>query len=63
MADLREDVPAEAEVALRDGLRGSAVQVVDFDTHINDPSFGRAAADRLHRLITGTRAKSAADCV
>jgi uncharacterized protein (UPF0261 family) len=37
--------------ALRDGLRGSAVEVAEYDTHINSPSFGRAAADRLHRLI------------
>jgi uncharacterized protein (UPF0261 family) len=38
--------------ALRDGLAGSAVEVVEYDTDINDPAFGRAAADRLHRLIT-----------
>ncbi|MEV6651840.1 Tm-1-like ATP-binding domain-containing protein [Streptomyces sp. NPDC051219] len=38
--------------ALRDGLRDSAVEVVDFDTHLNDPAFGRAAAERLHRMIT-----------
>jgi uncharacterized protein (UPF0261 family) len=38
--------------ALRDGLSGSAVEVVEYDTDINDPAFGRAAADRLHRLIT-----------
>ncbi|MFF8610435.1 Tm-1-like ATP-binding domain-containing protein [Streptomyces sp. NPDC015346] len=37
--------------ALRDGLRGSAVDVVEIDTHIGDPSFGRAAADLLQRLI------------
>jgi uncharacterized protein (UPF0261 family) len=46
--------PALDEVlfaALRDGLRGSAVEVVEYDTDINGPSFGRAAADRLHRLI------------
>ncbi|MEU9861172.1 Tm-1-like ATP-binding domain-containing protein [Streptomyces sp. NPDC047971] len=39
--------------AVRDGLRGSAVEVVEVDTHLNDPSFGRAAADLLHRLIVG----------
>ncbi|WP_137991783.1 Tm-1-like ATP-binding domain-containing protein [Streptomyces vilmorinianum] len=39
--------------AVRDGLRGSAVEVVEIDTHLNDPSFGRAAADLLHRLIEG----------
>ncbi|MET9800909.1 Tm-1-like ATP-binding domain-containing protein [Streptomyces sp. NPDC006368] len=37
--------------AVRDGLRGSAVEVVEVDTHINDPSFGRAASDLLHRMI------------
>lgn len=37
--------------ALRDGLRGSAVRLHDYDTHINDPVFGRAAADRLHAMI------------
>lgn len=39
--------------ALREGLHGSAVEVREFDTHINDPAFGRATADLLHRLITG----------
>ncbi|MFB6619631.1 Tm-1-like ATP-binding domain-containing protein [Streptomyces sp. NPDC056367] len=37
--------------ALRDGLRGSAARLHDYDTHINDPAFGRAAADRLHAMI------------
>ncbi|MDX3537066.1 Tm-1-like ATP-binding domain-containing protein [Streptomyces sp. MB09-01] len=37
--------------ALRDGLRGSAARLYDYDTHINDPAFGRAAADRLHDMI------------
>ncbi|MEU9720103.1 Tm-1-like ATP-binding domain-containing protein [Streptomyces sp. NPDC047976] len=37
--------------ALREGLRGSAARLYDYDTHINDPSFGRAAADRLHAMI------------
>ncbi|MEU4269970.1 Tm-1-like ATP-binding domain-containing protein [Streptomyces sp. NPDC026092] len=39
--------------AVRDGLRGSPVDVVEFDTHLNDPTFGRAAAELLHRLIEG----------
>ncbi|MEU9993823.1 Tm-1-like ATP-binding domain-containing protein [Streptomyces sp. NPDC050848] len=39
--------------AVKDGLRGSPVDVVEFDTHLNDPTFGRAAADLLHRLIEG----------
>ncbi|MFF7714484.1 Tm-1-like ATP-binding domain-containing protein [Streptomyces sp. NPDC007988] len=38
--------------ALREGLRGSPVETVDLPTHINDPSFGRTAAERLHGLIT-----------
>ncbi|CAM5268561.1 Tm-1-like ATP-binding domain-containing protein [Streptomyces avidinii] len=37
--------------ALREGLRGSAARLYDYDTHINDPAFGRAAADRLHTMI------------
>ncbi|MEU6313749.1 Tm-1-like ATP-binding domain-containing protein [Streptomyces sp. NPDC047014] len=37
--------------ALREGLRGSAARLHDYDTHINDPVFGRAAADRLHTMI------------
>ncbi|MFB7742453.1 Tm-1-like ATP-binding domain-containing protein [Streptomyces sp. NPDC056132] len=37
--------------ALRAGLRGSAVEIVEYDTHLNDPAFGRAAADRLHAAI------------
>ncbi|MER6313169.1 Tm-1-like ATP-binding domain-containing protein [Streptomyces sp. NPDC001581] len=37
--------------ALREGLRGSAARLYDYDTHINDPAFGRAAADRLHDMI------------
>ncbi|MFC9296885.1 Tm-1-like ATP-binding domain-containing protein [Streptomyces sp. NPDC057011] len=37
--------------ALREGLRGSAARLYDYDTHINDPDFGRAAADRLHAMI------------
>lgn len=37
--------------ALREGLRSSAVRLYDYDTHINDPAFGRASADRLHAMI------------
>ncbi|MDX6352913.1 MAG: hypothetical protein QOF84_7703 [Streptomyces sp.] len=39
--------------ALRDGLRGSTVELLEYDTHINDPAFARATADRLHAMITG----------
>ncbi|RFU85260.1 UPF0261 family protein [Streptomyces triticagri] len=48
--------------ALRDTLRGSAVEIHELPTHINDPAFGRAAADHLHRLIvdrSGTRLTNA----
>ncbi|MGW2668246.1 Tm-1-like ATP-binding domain-containing protein [Streptomyces sp. NPDC001272] len=37
--------------ALREGLRGSSARLYDYDTDINDPLFGRAAADRLHAMI------------
>ncbi|MFD7082967.1 Tm-1-like ATP-binding domain-containing protein [Streptomyces sp. NPDC002181] len=37
--------------ALREGLRGSSARLYDYDTHINDPDFGKAAADRLHTMI------------
>ncbi|WP_431041061.1 Tm-1-like ATP-binding domain-containing protein [Streptomyces sp. P1-3] len=37
--------------ALRRGLDGSPVDVIEQDTHINDPRFGRIAADRLHHMI------------
>ncbi len=46
--------------ALAAGLNGSAVQVRTLDTHINDPAFGRAAADRLHRMIRDRAGASAA---
>ncbi|GAA2634524.1 Tm-1-like ATP-binding domain-containing protein [Actinomadura fulvescens] len=38
--------------AVRDGLAGSPVDIVEMDTHINDPAFGRAMADHLHVLLT-----------
>lgn len=36
---------------LREGLRGSAVEIHELDTHINSAAFGRAVAERLHALI------------
>lgn len=42
--------------ALREGLRGSGAVLHDYDTHINDPAFGRSAADRLHAMICAQRA-------
>ncbi|TDC07737.1 UPF0261 family protein [Nonomuraea longispora] len=38
---------------MAEGLRGSGVPVEELDLHINDPAFGRAMAERLHRMITG----------
>ncbi|MER5928702.1 Tm-1-like ATP-binding domain-containing protein [Streptomyces sp. NPDC002054] len=46
--------------ALREGLRGGSAELFDYDTHINDPSFGRAAADRLHALITDRQERAPA---
>lgn len=47
---------AEADEALfaelRHGLEGSKVWVHEVDQAINDPGFGRAVAQALHRLIT-----------
>ena len=40
--------------ALHAGLADSAVQIDDVDAAINDPGFGRRAAQDLHALITGT---------
>jgi uncharacterized protein (UPF0261 family) len=33
-------------------VEGSAVTVLELDANINDPLFGRQAADELHALIT-----------
>lgn len=38
--------------AIRTGLAGSGVRLVERDQHLNDPGFGRAAARLLHELIT-----------
>jgi uncharacterized protein (UPF0261 family) len=38
--------------AVREGLAGTDVPVTDWDGAINDPGFGRLAAERLHSLIT-----------
>ncbi|GII57605.1 hypothetical protein Pth03_59940 [Planotetraspora thailandica] len=48
------EADAACFAAIHEGLAGSAVSVHDVDAAINDPGFGRAAADRLHHLITGT---------
>lgn len=45
--------------AVREHLAGSDVEVSTFATDLNDPEFGRAAADRLHALIRATHGASA----
>jgi uncharacterized protein (UPF0261 family) len=45
----------DADVRLFDALRaglGDGVELVEMDVDINDPSFGRAMADRLHDLVS-----------
>jgi uncharacterized protein (UPF0261 family) len=37
--------------ALREGL-DTRIEVRELDTHVNDPAFARAMADRLHELYT-----------
>lgn len=44
--------------SVRNGLAGSAVEIVEMDTHFNDPVFGRAMADHLHTLLVPARAAS-----
>ncbi|MDI3385154.1 Tm-1-like ATP-binding domain-containing protein [Streptomyces sp. B-S-A8] len=39
--------------ALREGLRGSGVEVVEVDRHLNDAEFGRGAAEALHAVMAG----------
>jgi uncharacterized protein (UPF0261 family) len=45
------DADAACFAALREAVEGSAVRVHDVDAAINDPGFGRAAAQALHQLI------------
>ncbi|NEE01576.1 Tm-1-like ATP-binding domain-containing protein [Phytoactinopolyspora halotolerans] len=42
--------------AMRAGLDGSAVELVELDAHINDASFAETMADRLHAMIEGMKA-------
>ncbi|WP_306291705.1 Tm-1-like ATP-binding domain-containing protein [Microbispora sp. GKU 823] len=49
------DADAACFAALRDGLKDTGVPVHDVDAAINDPGFGRAAAEALHRLISARR--------
>lgn len=57
-----DDPAADAALfaAIRTGLAGSAVVVHEADMAINDEGFGRAAADALHRLITGASSSTTA---
>ncbi|MCJ1704157.1 MULTISPECIES: Tm-1-like ATP-binding domain-containing protein [unclassified Rathayibacter] len=41
--------------AVRAGLAGSPVELVELDTDINDPAFAEAAVARLHAAITAPR--------
>jgi uncharacterized protein (UPF0261 family) len=50
------DADAACFDAITEGLRGSAVEVVPLDVHINDPAFGLAMAERLHQLVAATQA-------
>ncbi|MGW5263913.1 Tm-1-like ATP-binding domain-containing protein [Microbispora sp. NPDC004025] len=49
------DADAACFTALRDALKDTGVPVHDVDAAINDPGFGRAAAEALHRLISARR--------
>jgi uncharacterized protein (UPF0261 family) len=49
------DADAALFTGLADGLSGTEVPVVEFDGAINDPGFGRLAAERLHALITAAK--------
>jgi uncharacterized protein (UPF0261 family) len=55
------DADAALVTALEDGLAGSRVPVERLDRAINDPGFGAAAADALHRLITTAATAAAPD--
>jgi uncharacterized protein (UPF0261 family) len=46
--------------ALREGLADSPVEIHQMPTHLNDPAFGRAMADRLHAMLTRAPAIRAA---
>jgi uncharacterized protein (UPF0261 family) len=45
------DADAACFAALREAVEGSGVRVHEVDAAINDPGFGRAAAQALHELI------------
>ncbi|QXG76736.1 Tm-1-like ATP-binding domain-containing protein [Modestobacter sp. L9-4] len=49
------DADAALFTSLADGLSGTDVPVVEFDGAINNPGFGRLAAERLHALITAAK--------
>lgn len=48
------DADADAALfdAVRSGLAGSGVEIVELDMDVNDPRFAAAAVERLHRDIT-----------
>ncbi|MEU8280140.1 Tm-1-like ATP-binding domain-containing protein [Microbispora bryophytorum] len=49
------DADAACFTALRDALKDTGVPVHDVDAAINDPGFGRTAAQALHRLISASQ--------
>jgi uncharacterized protein (UPF0261 family) len=51
------DPAADAELfaALRAGLEGSGVEVVEMDCNVNDPEFAAAMADKLDAYMGGAR--------
>lgn len=55
------DADTALVTALEDGLAGTRVPVERVDLAINDPGFGTAAADALHRLITSAATTAAPD--
>jgi uncharacterized protein (UPF0261 family) len=56
-ADGQPFLDATADAACRDALadelRAAGQTMRRMDTHINDPAFARAMADRLHQMIQG----------
>jgi uncharacterized protein (UPF0261 family) len=44
--------------ALRRGLDGSAVELVELDTDINDPAFAQAMVDKLEQLLAAAEQRT-----
>jgi uncharacterized protein (UPF0261 family) len=50
-----QDADAALFEALREGLRGSEVELVELDHNINDEEFAIAMADKLDEHLRGRR--------